>query len=77
MLSAGLRRQRLGFAVLTRRRGNDISAAEIGQAATHVVEATYLTWTDDNFLRQVSYQGQREDKCAREMVRAIPHLLQR
>jgi bifunctional non-homologous end joining protein LigD len=29
-----------------------------------VVEVTYLTWTDDNMLRQVSYQGQREDKTA-------------
>jgi len=26
-----------------------------------VVEVTYLTWTEDNLLRQVSYQGQRED----------------
>ena len=25
-----------------------------------VVEVTYLTWTEDNLLRQVSYQGQRE-----------------
>lgn len=24
-----------------------------------VVEITYLTWTEDNLLRQVSYQGQR------------------
>lgn len=38
-----------------------------------VVEATYLTWTEDNLLRQVAYQGQREDKPAREVVRAIPH----
>src|SRR4051812_803823 len=30
-----------------------------------VVEVTYLTWTEDNVLRQVSYQGQREDKPAR------------
>ena len=29
-----------------------------------VVEVTYLTWTEDNLLRQVSYQGQREDKQA-------------
>ncbi len=26
-----------------------------------VVEVTYLTWTEDNLLRQVSYQGQRRD----------------
>ncbi|GEP60450.1 hypothetical protein RSO01_76160 [Reyranella soli] len=28
-----------------------------------VVEVTYLTWTDDNLLRPVSYQAQREDNC--------------
>jgi bifunctional non-homologous end joining protein LigD len=38
-----------------------------------VVEVTYLTWTEDNLLRQVSYQGQREDKPARQVVRPIPH----
>jgi len=38
-----------------------------------VVEVTYLTWTEDNLLRQVSYQGQREDKPARTVVRSIPH----
>ncbi|TAJ81824.1 non-homologous end-joining DNA ligase [Reyranella sp.] len=38
-----------------------------------VVEVTYLTWTDDNLLRQVSYQGQREDKPATQVVRATPH----
>jgi len=34
-----------------------------------VVEVTYLTWTEDNLLRQVSYQGQREDKPARVVHR--------
>ena len=37
-----------------------------------VVEVTYLTWTEDNLLRQLSYQGQREDKPARQVMRAIP-----
>jgi bifunctional non-homologous end joining protein LigD len=37
-----------------------------------VVEVTYLTWTEDNLLRQVSYQGQREDKPAGQVVRSIP-----
>jgi bifunctional non-homologous end joining protein LigD len=27
-----------------------------------VVEVTFLTWTDDGLLRQVAYQGLREDK---------------
>ena len=38
-----------------------------------VVEVTYLTWTEDNLLRQVSYQGQRLDKPAPQVVRPIPH----
>jgi bifunctional non-homologous end joining protein LigD len=38
-----------------------------------VVEVTYLIWTEDNLLRQVSYQGQREDKPARDIVRFVPH----
>jgi bifunctional non-homologous end joining protein LigD len=38
-----------------------------------VVEVTYLTWTEDNLLRQVSYQGERRDKPARQVVRAVPH----
>jgi ATP-dependent DNA ligase len=42
-----------------------------------VVEVTYLTWTEDNLLRQVSYQGQREDKPAKQVVRRVPHPPQR
>jgi bifunctional non-homologous end joining protein LigD len=37
------------------------------------VEVTYLTWTEAGLLRAVSYEGQREDKPARQVVRAIPH----
>jgi ATP-dependent DNA ligase len=29
-----------------------------------VVEVTYLTWTEGSLLRQVSYQGHREDKAS-------------
>jgi DNA ligase D-like protein (predicted ligase) len=32
-----------------------------------VAEVTYLTWTDDGLLRQVVYQGLREDKPATEV----------
>jgi bifunctional non-homologous end joining protein LigD len=38
-----------------------------------VVEVTYLTWTDDNLLRHVVFDGVREDKPARDVVRPIPH----
>ena len=38
-----------------------------------VVEVTYLTWTEGGLLRAVSYQGQREDKSARQVVRSTPH----
>ena len=34
-----------------------------------VVEVRYLTWTEDGLLRQVMYEGIREDKPAREVVR--------
>jgi hypothetical protein len=37
-----------------------------------VVEVTYLTWTDDNLLRQVVYEAQREDKPASEVRRPAP-----
>lgn len=37
-----------------------------------VVEVRYLTWTEDGLLRQVVYQGVREDKPAREVVRPRP-----
>jgi ATP-dependent DNA ligase len=38
-----------------------------------VAEVKYLTWTDDNLLRQVVYEGLREDKPAADVRRAVPH----
>jgi ATP-dependent DNA ligase len=37
-----------------------------------VVEVTYLTWTEGGLLPAVSYQGRREDKPARQVVRSVP-----
>ena len=37
-----------------------------------VIEVAFLAWTDDGLLRQVTYQGIREDKPASE-VRRTPH----
>jgi ATP-dependent DNA ligase len=37
-----------------------------------VAEVKYLTGTDDNLLRQVVYEGLREDKPAAEVRRAMP-----
>jgi DNA ligase D-like protein (predicted ligase) len=37
-----------------------------------VAEVKYLTWTEDNLLRQVVYEGLREDKPAAEVRRAVP-----
>jgi ATP-dependent DNA ligase len=37
-----------------------------------VAEVKYLTWTGDNLLRQVVYEGLREDKPAAEVRRAVP-----
>ena len=33
-----------------------------------VAEVKFLTWTEDNLLRQVVYEGLREDKPARKGV---------
>src|SRR5271170_8221426 len=38
-----------------------------------VAEVKYLTWTEDNLLRQVVYEGLREDKPAAEVHRPVPH----
>jgi ATP-dependent DNA ligase len=38
-----------------------------------VVEVKFLTWTDDNLLRQVVYEGLRGDKPAAEVRREVPH----
>lgn len=35
-----------------------------------VAEAKYLTWTDENLLRQVVYGGLREDKPVSEIRRS-------
>jgi DNA ligase D-like protein (predicted ligase) len=38
-----------------------------------VAEVKYLTWTEDNLLRQVVYEGLREDKPAAQVRRAAPY----
>jgi ATP-dependent DNA ligase len=38
-----------------------------------VAEVKYLTWTGDNLLRQVVYEGLPEDKPATEVRREVPH----
>jgi DNA ligase D-like protein (predicted ligase) len=38
-----------------------------------VAEVKYLTWTDDNLLRQVVYEGLREDKPPADVRRPLPH----
>ena len=38
-----------------------------------VAEVEFLTWSEDNLLRQVVYQGLREDKPATEVRRPVPH----
>ena len=45
----------------------------IPPAPEFVAGVKFLTWTDDNLLRQVVYQGLREDKPAAEVRRPVPH----
>jgi hypothetical protein len=40
-----------------------------------VFEVKFLTWTGDNLLRQVVYEGLREDKPAAEIRRPVPYRL--
>jgi bifunctional non-homologous end joining protein LigD len=37
-----------------------------------VAEVKFLTWTEDNLLSQVVYEGLREDKAAAEVCRPVP-----
>jgi bifunctional non-homologous end joining protein LigD len=37
-----------------------------------VAEVKFLTWTDDNLLRQVIYEGLREDRDPRDVRREVP-----
>jgi hypothetical protein len=45
----------------------------IGCGRSSSPKSNILTWTDDNLLRQVVYEGLREDKPAAEVRRAVPH----
>jgi ATP-dependent DNA ligase len=38
-----------------------------------VAEVKFLTWTEDNLLRQVVYEGLREDKPPKDARCPIPH----
>ena len=38
-----------------------------------VAEVKYLTWTEDNLLRQVVYEGLREEKDPVEVRRSVPN----
>ena len=38
-----------------------------------VAEVKFLTWTEDNLLRQVVYEGLREDKPPTDVRRQVPH----
>ena len=38
-----------------------------------VAEVKFLTWTGDNLLRQVVYEGRRKDEPAAEIRRPVPH----
>ena len=38
-----------------------------------VAEVKFLTWTEDNLLRQVVYEGLREDKPTSEVRREVPY----
>ena len=51
-----------------------MSRVQLGAVRARLVaEVKFLTWTEDNLLRQVVYEGLREDKSAAEVRRDVPH----
>lgn len=53
--------------------GSPLQVSRVHRVKTElVVDVAYLTWIEDNLLRQVSYKAQREDKPATEVVRPMP-----
>ena len=55
---------------MDRRRGQSTLCCHLAEL---VAEVKYLTWTEDNLLRQVVYEGLREDKPSKDVRRPIPH----
>ena len=56
----------------TSRFGSPLVLSRVHWVAPELVaEVTFLTWTDEGLLRQVVYQGLREDKPAREVRRPL------
>jgi len=54
----------------TNRFGSPLNLSRVHWVQPELVcEVSYLTWTDDGLLRQVSYQGLRADKPAAEVRR--------
>jgi bifunctional non-homologous end joining protein LigD len=57
----------------TNRFGSPLNLARVHWVRPELVcEVTFLSWTDDGLLRQVTYQGLREDKPATEVRRPNP-----
>jgi hypothetical protein len=50
-----------------------LADADSGDSGPQALSHKYLTWTANNLLRQVVYEGLREDKPAREVRREVPH----
>jgi hypothetical protein len=46
---------------------------DLSAYATKMRVPVLRAWTDDNLLRQVVYEGLREDKPAAEVRREVPH----
>jgi ATP-dependent DNA ligase len=55
---------------------NDAELQRLWRRSQLLAEVKFLTWTDDNLLRQVVYAGLREDKISRraEVLRDVPRL---
>jgi bifunctional non-homologous end joining protein LigD len=53
--------------------GSPLVLSRVHWVQPHLVaEVKFLTWTEDNLLRQVVYEGLREDKPAHVVRRSQP-----
>jgi bifunctional non-homologous end joining protein LigD len=53
--------------------GSPLAFTRVHWVRPELVAVKFLTWTEDNLLRQVVYEGLREDKPASEVRREMPH----
>ena len=62
------------FLLISSRFGSSLTLRRVHWVRPELVaEVKFLAWTEDNLLRQVVYEGLREDKPPKDVRRPMPH----